>query len=229
MSVRRTRLLGIMLAGMVFTSVAVDARGQSRATRPAFQPKITTILGSTRPNEAEAFTRIFNQKKGELAIRSGGFIATGGLTIDWFRMLQVLLAPDPIIGHMTLVEGRDVVHMVIRINFAKSNLLAGMIAAEFVVAEGTTVPIPIGSIFGGEFWQLIQDGIAGYDGHFTPEFLPVTREHAFTLTYMIVPGLVRNPSRDARIDISYEFVSVDPLDGSEPRKATPRETLLISR
>lgn len=227
--VRRTRLVGVLLAGLALIGVAVEARGQTREKRPIFQPKITTILGSTVPGEAEAFTRIFNQKKGELPIRFGGFTATGGLTIDWFAMLLVLLAPDPIIGHMTLVEGPDVVHMVIRINFSKSNLLAGMIGVEFVVAEGTTVPIPVGSVFGGESWQLIQGGIAGYDGHFMPEFLPVMREHAFTLTYMIVPGLVRNPPRNARIDITYEFISADPVDGSEPRRATPRETLLISR
>ena len=58
-----------------------------------FKPKVTTILGSYKANAAEAFSRIFNQTKGELAIEKGEFVAKGGLSLNWLEIIRMFDQP----------------------------------------------------------------------------------------------------------------------------------------
>ncbi len=191
-----------------------------------FKPKPTTVLGSTEVGAAEAFTRIFNQTKGELAIKDGEFLAHGGLSFNWSQLGGIATLPEPIMGYMTRSVGSDIIHMVIRINRERSSLPRREMALEFVVAEGTTLPIPPGTVFGGAYWRIIADGIAGHGG-FIPGLLPAINEEASTLTFLLLPGVVQNPTRPSRITIQYKFTSVDPPDGSPPLIYTPMETIQI--
>jgi hypothetical protein len=219
-------LLGLLLGGTLSPGTAAAQPAEGPAAW-AFHPKPATILGSNEAGAAEAFTRIFNQTKGELAIKEVEWRSRGGLSLNWAKILQILVRPDPVVGYITGLVGSDVVHLVIRINLAQSDLPRMEIAVDFVVTEGTTLPIPVGTVFGGASWRRIPGGIAEDHGRFATGLLPPANEAASTLVFFIAPGIIRNPSRRARIDIEYSFVSVDPPDGSPPRTATPRETLLI--
>jgi hypothetical protein len=226
MEKRRTRptamLRWALIGGAVLCTGLVDAQD----TAFVFDPKPTTVLGSNEAGASGAFTRIFNQAKGELAIKDGAFMASGGLALNWPVVLRNVARPAPILGYMSRLVGRDVVQMVIRVNLAHSDLANKEIAVDFVVTEGTTLPIPVGTVFGGAFWRVVPGGIAGHGG-FVTGILPDTNEEASTLTFLILPGVIRNPSRAGRIDIEYSFVSVAPPDGSPALTATPRETLSI--
>lgn len=216
---------GTLLCGILAWLAMLVAEA---AAQPAwvFKPKPTTVLGSTEVGTAEAFTRIFNQTKGELAIQDGEFMATGGLSFNWEKLQEIFGHPQPIMGYMSRVVGSDIVHMLIRINLEASSLEAREIAVEFVVAEGTTLPFAVGTVFGQAFWRIISDGIAGHGG-FTPGLLPPVDEEASTLIFLILPGVIKNPPRPGRIVIQYKFTSVVPPDSSPRLVTTPMETIRI--
>jgi hypothetical protein len=221
---RNVALVGMLLVSGVLSGGIV--RADEAVTGYAFTPRPTTLLGSNVAGDSQSFTRIFNQAKGELAIKQVEWRSQGGLSLNWSKVLQILVRPDPVVGYMTLVVGSDVVHLVIRVDLAHSDLPRTEVAVEFFVTD-TTLPIPVGTVFGGASWRRIPGGIAEDHGRFTTGLLPATNAQASTLAFFILPGIIRNPTHRARIDIEYSFVSVDPPDGSAPLTATPKETLTI--
>lgn len=118
--------------------VASDGLAQSR-----FQPTAMHILGSRRVGDVLPLTRVFTQKAGELAFSRLEFRDIG-LSPNLPKVLEVLRQPLPVANVMTIAFEQTVIRASGVINLRESHIPTELFA-EFIVTEGTTYPIPVGT------------------------------------------------------------------------------------
>ena len=192
--------------------VASDGLAQSR-----FQPTAIHILGSQRVGDVLPFTRVVTQKAGELAFSRLEFRDIG-LSPNLPKVLEVLRQPLPVASVMTIAFEQTVIRASGVFNLRESRLPTELVG-EFIVTEGTTYPIPVGT------------RLATYTSHasiehgtsvlttvlsFTPGLLPDVTPTSLSLCGQQTPELVRNPRRPGLVSIETTFTSVRPEDGSDP-------------
>ncbi len=200
-----------MLGVWLICPVSV-ALGQNR-----FQPTVIHILGSNQVGDPLPLSRLFTQKAGELAIGHWEFRDIG-LCPNIPKIFEMLLQPVPVGNVLTVAIGFTIIRAAGVVNLSQSHPPFEYLV-EFLVTEGSTYPIPVGSRLASFVSRSqIENGTSVVTTvlDFTPGLLPEITPSPISICGQQTPGVLKNPPRPSTVRIETTMVSVRPHDGSDP-------------
>ena len=206
----RKAIVGFLVASLLW--FISDTMAENR-----FQPSATHILGSSHVGDPLPLTRVFTQKVGELAIRRWE-LREIGLAPNIPKLLEVLRQPVPVANVLSIAIGLHVIRAAGEINLKESRLPFELLV-DFIVSEGTTYPIPVGtrlatfrSRAGIERGRSVLTTVLDL----TPGVLPEIAPTSISISGQQTPGIARNPIRPGVVIIETTFTSIRPPDGTAP-------------
>jgi hypothetical protein len=216
--------IAVVLAAVVTFSTAAAAQAP-----PAFEPRTKTVLGTDAARTPIAFAQVISQRPGELSI--GHLVEEFvNLVPNWPVLAKKLLSdPRPVIAHTTVVWADQVLKVTCWVDRANSNLALGHLRVVMEVTEGTTVPVPLGTIFAVTDSRLGPHGLKlalTTQVPIEPGIMPEVMPSGMTMVTQIVPELWKT-GRRGKASLTYTFTSVAPPDGSPPLVHVSREDVPI--
>ena len=203
------KAMAVVVWLMLLTS---DSLAQNR-----FQPSAIHILGSNQVGDPLPLSRVFTQKAGELAISRWEFRDIG-LSPNVPKLLEVFRQPVPVANVLTIAIGLTVIRATGVINLKESHIPFELFV-EFIVTEGTTYPIPVGTRLATFTTRSrVENGrnVVTTVLDLTPGLLPEIAPTPISIAGQQTPGVVKNPCQPGIVTIETTFTSVRPPDGSEP-------------